>query len=137
MKKKNQADYIDVLLTHFLNGMMAVGTFLMSFFILSKRAAAVVYQKVLRTPVLLIKHFFLKLRKRESMLYQKWLKTIYGMRRFGRSMVNVIRAGYRAHPEKPVVYRVGSSVSAFFHAARRQTSCSYENIVRIFRAMYN
>ena len=35
-------EYIDMLVTYFLNGMMAVGTFLVSFFALMKRAAAVV-----------------------------------------------------------------------------------------------
>ena len=119
-------EYIDMLVTYFLNGMMAVGTFLVSFFALMKRAAAVVYRKVLRTPVLEIKHLFLKIRKRESMLYQKWLKTIYGVRRFGRSMVNVVRTGYRAHPQKPVVYRIGSAVSAFCHAARRHVNLVFK-----------
>ena len=127
MKSENRGNLtgtIDSLLNDFLDGMMAVGAFLMSFFALCKRAADALYQKVLRTPVLGVKHFFLKLRKRESMLYQKWLKGIYGIRRFFRSMVNVIRVGYHAHPDKSIVYRVGASISAFCRAA-----CRHVNLV--------
>ena len=82
--QKGLTEVVETLSARFLNSIIAVGTFFLSFFALVSKAAKAFYRKFLRTPVIAVKHFLLKIRKRESSLYQKWLKSVYGVRRFFR-----------------------------------------------------
>lgn len=133
--QKGLTEVVETLSARFLNSIIAVGTFFLSFFALVSKAAKAFYRKFLRTPVIAVKHFLLKIRKRESSLYQKWLKSVYGVRRFFRSMYNVLRSGYRQHPEKSVPLRVFSAGAAFCHAARRHVNLVFKALNYIVPAV--
>ena len=133
--QKGLTEVVETLSARFLNSIIAVGTFFLSFFALVSKAAKAFYRKFLRTPVIAVKHFLLKIRKRESSLYQKWLKSVYGVRRFFRSMYNVLRSGYRQYPEKSVPLRVFSAGAAFCHAARRHVNLVFKALNYIVPAV--
>ena len=133
--QKGLTEVVETLSARFLNSIIAVGTFFLSFFALVSKAAKAFYRKFLRTPVIAVKHFLLKIRKRETALYQKWLKSVYGVRRFFRSMYNVLRSGYRQYPEKSVPLRVFSAGAAFCHAARRHVNLVFKALNYIVPAV--
>ena len=133
--QKGLTEVVETLSARFLNSIIAVGTFFLSFFALVSKAAKAFYRKFLRTPVIAVKHFLLKIRKRESSLYQKWIKSVYGVRRFFRSMYNVLCSGYRQYPEKSVPLRVFSAGAAFCHAARRHVNLVFKALNYIVPAV--
>lgn len=109
--------------------MVSVGTMLILFYRMAGQAVRAFYRRFLFRYAVLLRQFWLTVRRHWSGVYQILLKKWYGTSRFWHSVYSVIRRGYRAHPQKAAFLRCFDAIGACFSAAGRHTY--------VFRRLFN